>query len=433
MNHKRIGKVAGRRSAVRRWQVWCVALFLAAMPGTTWAGEPSLRIIRFNDLKPPEARITTCWDALGIDDQERVYIAFSDQSDQHPYDTMIFRFDTRTEERALLGTLRQISRDEGNLVEGETIAKIHVPFERHDGKFYVASHDYHTFDGPADLMKRRGGHFYSYDLTDGTFHDLSKDNPGGVSVAQQGIIGMTILPEQNLLAGFTYPFGDLLIHDLEKNRTTFYQGVDEHRGGLRPTRHIWSSRRGRVFFTYYDKRPSPLFAFDPRTGEIERRPEKLHFGMTYGALPTRDGSRLYLVDLWGHLYVFDTDAERLDELGSLLPPEEVAAGTTVTTSYAIVLANDEKTLYTFPSRLSEATALRMYALDLESGRKWCVADFTEQLNGSSPGSKADRNGRVTGGVMDSDGRMYFGYHESGDDGRNGVMLQVTLSGKSPPP
>ena len=34
---------------------------------------------------------------------------------------------------------------------------------------------------------------------------------------------------------------------------------------------------------------------------------------------------------------------------------------------------------------------------------------------------------VTGsGVYDAEGRMYFGYHESGDDGRNGALLQVTL-------
>lgn len=355
-----------------------------------------------------------------------MYIAFSDQSAHHPYDTLIFRYDTRTEERELLGTLRQISADAGNLIEGETIAKIHVPFHEHAGKFFFASHDYHNYDGPADLAKRRGGHFYSYDLQTGKFDDLSRTDPAGVSVAQQGIIGLTVLPEQNLLVGMTYPFGDLLTYDLEEGLTTFHQGVDEHRKGRRPTRHIWASRKGRVFFTYYDEKPSPLYAFDPRTREIEKRPERLHIGMTYGGITTRDGSKLYLVDLYGYLYVFHTDEERLEELGSLLPPEQVAAGLDVKISFALVLSHDERTLYTFPSRLSEAPSLRMYALDLQTGRKRQVADFTTVLNGSSPGSREDRNGRITGGVMDDRGRMYFGYHESGDDGRNGAMLQVTL-------
>src|SRR5690606_31802025 len=60
-------------------------LLLIAAPLAVAA--PSLRIVRFNDLKPDQARITTCWDALGIDHEQRVYIAFSDQSELHPYDT----------------------------------------------------------------------------------------------------------------------------------------------------------------------------------------------------------------------------------------------------------------------------------------------------------------------------------------------------------
>lgn len=398
---------------------------LSSLVAPGWAA-PSVRIVRFNDLKPDQARITTCWDALGIDHEQRVYIAFSDQSEQHPYDTLLFRYDTRSEQRELLGTLRQISAAAGNLLEGETIAKIHVPFIEHAGKFYFSSHDYHRFEGLEDLAKRRGGHIYSYDLATGKFDDLSRTDPSGVSVAQQGIIGLTVVPQQNLLVGLTYPFGDLLTYNLETGLTRFHQGVDAHRPGRRPTRHIWTSRKGRVFFSYYDEKPSPIYAFDPQTGEIEKRPERLHIGMTYGAHTTRDGSKIFLVDSWGYLYVFHSDEERLEELGTLLPPEQVAAGLEVTTSFALVLSHDEKTLYTFPSRLTEAPALRMYAMDLETGRKWQVADFTTELNGSSPGSREDRHGRVTGGVMDDQGRMYFGYHESGDDGRNGVMLQVTL-------
>ncbi|HEX2099367.1 MAG TPA: hypothetical protein VHF69_01820, partial [Candidatus Synoicihabitans sp.] len=197
---------------------------------------PSVRIIRFEDIKPKDARITTCWDALGIDAEQRVYVALSDQSREHPFDTLIFRYDTRTDQRELLGTLRQISEAEGNLLEGETIAKIHVPFHEHAGKFYFSSHDYHTYDGRADLVKHRGGHFYSYDLATGKFSDLSKTEPAGVSVPQQGIIGLAVLPEQNLLAGLTFPFGDLVIYDLQRGTSTFYQGVEEHRARGKPTR-----------------------------------------------------------------------------------------------------------------------------------------------------------------------------------------------------
>jgi hypothetical protein len=82
-----------------------------------------------------------------------------------------------------------VSRTEGNLAQGETIAKVHVPFYDYGGKFYFSSHDYHSYDGPQDLEKRRGGHFYSYDRKNGKFEDLSKTDKNGVSVAQQESLG----------------------------------------------------------------------------------------------------------------------------------------------------------------------------------------------------------------------------------------------------
>ncbi len=409
---------------------WPVGVVSAA-PSASREPKPSVRIIRFEDLKPADARLTTCWDAVGIDHEQRVYVAFSDQSDRHPFDTMLFRYDTRSGARELLGTLRGISGAEGNLQPGETIAKIHVPFQEYAGKFYFSSHDYHTYRGPADLAARRGGHFYSYDPVTGKFADLSKADPGGVSVEHQGIIGLTVLRKQNALAGLTFPFGDILIHDLGSHQTRLYPGVAEHRSGGKPTRQIFANDAGKVFFTYYDDyhdhHASPLYAFDVHTAKITQTPYSFQFGMLYGALRTHDGRKLYLVDLFGNLYVFHLQEERLEALGSLLPPEQAAAGVTVEICYSLVLSPDEKKLYTFPSRLSEAPALRMYEFNLETGARRQVADFTTELNGSSPGKRPDRNGRITGsGVQDAAGRMYFGYHESGDDGRNGALLQVTL-------
>ena len=54
------------------------------LPAASAIAAPSLQIVRFDDVKPDQARITTCWDALGIDQEQRVYIAFSDQSAHHP-------------------------------------------------------------------------------------------------------------------------------------------------------------------------------------------------------------------------------------------------------------------------------------------------------------------------------------------------------------
>lgn len=422
------GRFASRFHRVRFAIALAVGL-MASWPADVFAAaEASIRVIHFNDIKPKGARLTTCWDALGMDDQQRVYIAFSDQNDHGPDDTVLFRYNTRTDERELLGTLREISRREGNLAEGETIAKIHVPFEEFEGKLYVASHDYHSYKGPEDLAKRRGGHFYSYDLKTGAFTDLSKTEPTGVSVPHQGIAGLAILRETRQLVGFTFPHGDILVYDLDRGRSTYYPGVEEHRHGGKPSRHIFATHKGKVYFSYYDKRSSPLYAFDVRTGKIEETNNRYHFGLVYGALHTRDRSKVYMVDLFGNLYVFHVEEERLEDLGSLLTPEEIAAGVEVKHGYTLVLSRDEKKLYTFPSRLSGPLALRVYEYDLETRERRQVADFTEELNGATTGQGAkDLRGRVTGsGVIDEKNRMYFGYHEGGDEGRNAVMLQVTL-------
>ena len=414
-----------------KFALLCLAVspVLGTVPAPDEDDKAAVKIIRFDDLAPADARLTTCWDAVGIDSRQRVYVAFSDQSDLHPNDTLLFRYDTRNGARKLLGTLRQISRDDNNLLAGETIAKIHVPFREHAGKFYFSSHDYHSYNGEAELDKHRGGHFYSYDLQTGKFEDLSKTEPGGISVPHQGIIGLTVLERQKSLAGLTFPHGDILIYDLEKPRSTLHPGIAEHRHAGKPTRQIFATEQGRVFFTYYDRRPSPLYVFDLHTGKTQKTRFNLHFGMLYGALRTRDGSTIYLVDLFGNLYAFHTADERLEDLGSLLPPEQSAAGLRVENCYALVLSPDEQKLYTFPSRLSEAPALRLYEFNLKTHQRRQIADFTVILNGSSKGTQADRNGRITGsGVYDSEGRMYFGYHESGDTGRNGALLQITLPG-----
>jgi hypothetical protein len=411
-----------------RWHLIVSALLAAALPAADAPlKEPSIAVVRFDDVKPKGAKLTTCWDALGIDEQQRVYIAFSDQNPHTPNDTVVFRYDTRTGARELLGTLRQVSAREGNLREGETIAKSHVPFHSHEGKLYFSSHDYHSYKGPEDLLERRGGHFYSFDVAAGTFEDLSKSDPGGVSVPHQGIIGLAVLPESRHLFGFTFPFGDLLLYDLEQRKTTLYPGVPAHRDAGKPSRQIFATANGKVYFSYYDTRPAPLYVFDTHERTVRQTEYRYHFGMVYGAERSRDGRRVYLVDLFGNLYVFHTDRESLEDLGSLLPPDQIANGEAVTICYSLTLSPDGKRLYTFPSRLSSGLALRLYEYDLDTGGRRQVADFTSMLNGAVTGTEGDKAGRISGGgVVDAQGRMYFGYHEGGDEGRNAVMLQVTL-------
>jgi hypothetical protein len=157
----------------------CVSLLIFLGLGT-WlhpacASDYQVRFIPFEGVKPEGARLTVCWAGIGIDHDQRVYFAASDQNGTRPDDTVIFRYDTETRTRELLGTLRGISQAQGNLAPDESIGKIHVSFMEHRGKMYFSSHDYHTIEPDySDIYDRRGGHFYAFDLKSETFEDLSR-------------------------------------------------------------------------------------------------------------------------------------------------------------------------------------------------------------------------------------------------------------------
>jgi hypothetical protein len=381
----------------------------------------TLRIISFDDLKPPGSRLAVIWSGLGIDPQQRIYVAISDWKGKNADDTVIFRYDPRTEKREMLGTLRGISARQANAGPGETFGKVHVAFQEYKGKMYFSSHDYHTIARDySDMYNRRGGHFYAFDLKTETFEDLSKSDNHGVSVPYQGIIGMDILRAHNKLAGFTFPTGDLLIYDLDWKRTTFYPGVPKYRRS-NVSRKIVATERGKVYFSYAVD-SFHLWELDITTGVMKptERPNVLRVGSIAGKAKTKDGRTVYLLDMGGTLYAFHVEKEWLEDLGSVLPPELVDQGLGVRRSGGLVLSKDEKKLYTYVrsvGRGREASMQglhRLFEYNIATRKRRLLADFHSALKGT-----------LTGATMDDQGRMYFGYHDGGDDGDKARLIQIS--------
>jgi outer membrane protein assembly factor BamB len=384
---------------------------LHALAGGTHLRDPQFRVISFDDLKPAGARVAECWQGIGIDRRQRVYLGVSDRGGANPDDAIIFRYDSNTGGREFLSTLRTISTAEGNAHPGETFAKIHTGFYEHDGKMYFASHDFHGLDDP---MNHRGGHFYSLDLETDHFEDLSKSDPGGVSIAHQGIIAMDVLTSLNKLVGMTFMSlerGDILLYDLGTRRTTVYPTPDVPHFNI--SRKIIGGRNGKAYFSY-DAENFWLLRLDPATGMIERTPRQniLRRGFLHGMAKTRDEQTVYVVDLAGHLYQFDVAGEVLTDLGSLMPPSDPREVGEIAT---LALSSDETKLYTLPywfERREGPAALFEY--DLVTGERRRLADAPEDLwAGEFSGS----------GVTDSEGRVYFCWHDyaSGDRAR---LLQI---------
>jgi len=379
------------------------------------AAEYKVRFISFADIKPSGSNLTVCWGGLGIDQQQRIYFAASDQNDVNPDDTVIFRYNAKTEDRQLLGTLRGISAAAGNLGPEESIGKVHVAIMEYKGKMYFSSHDYHDIKPDySDMYQRRGGHFYAFDLKTETFEDLSATDNHGVSVLYQGIIAMDILRQHDKLAGFTFPYGDVLIYDLKKRRTTFYPGVPEYRR-KNVSREIWATKKGKVYFSYH----TPdfwLWELDVKSGAMQRTQQRniLSNGYLHGMVATRDGNTVYLLtNRGGNLYSFDVEAERLKDLGSLLPPEEIAQGQSIQFVFGLILSQDEKKLYTLPCRFADDNVPTLYEYDIETGDKTQLARFPSLTGGTVTGTNA----------IDDRGRLYFGYHTY-DEGESARLIQI---------
>jgi hypothetical protein len=237
-----------------------------------------------------------------------------------------------------------------------------------------------------------------------TFEDLSKTDNHGVSVPYQGIIAMDVLRQHNKLAGFTFPYGDILIYDLKKRRTTFYPGVPEYRM-KNVAREIWATKKGKVYFAYH----TPdfwIWELDVKSGVMKRtgQPNILSDGFLHGMVATRDGNTVYLLtNKGGRLYAFNVESERLKDLGSLLPDEQIDQGQSVQFVFGLILSKDEKKLYSLPSKFKGDNVPALYEYDIETGKKIRLARFPSLTGGTITGNA----------VIDDQGRLYFGYHTYG--------------------
>ena len=115
----------------------------------------------------------------------------------------------------------------------------------------------------------------------------------------------------------------------------------------------------------------------------------------------------------GNLYSFDVEAERLKDLGSLLPPEEIAQGQSIQFVFGLILSQDEKKLYTLPCRFADGNVPTLYEYDIETGDKTQLARFPSLTGGTVTGTNA----------IDDRGRLYFGYHTY-DEGESARLIQI---------
>jgi len=290
-------------------------------------GSYAITYVPFEDVAPPYLTLTESWNALGTDDQDRVYIVWTSTRDDGRGDAALFRYTHRTGAREFLGSFIDVATRQGNIRPGEEIPKGHTRILQVGRKLYLGSQGFHDFkEGIDDLPNYRGAHLFSYDLDTGAFDDVSRNLPGGVLLPHQGIVALNHSPELGLLVGLAHPLGDIVLYDLRSG--TVRKVVPGIPWALNHvvSREIVVTRTGKVY-TYRGPEDPSLHAITDEVWEYDIAADRmrgtgqfLEGGFWNGQAVTRNRSTIYLSTVSGELYRLDVASGRFTHLGHFTDP-----------------------------------------------------------------------------------------------------------------
>jgi hypothetical protein len=358
------------------------------------------RSIAFDDIAPAGITLKQCWDALGMDSRERVYVGFTSVRADGREDFAVFRYDPSAGERRFLGTFMEASRAAGNLSPSEQIPKGHTHMLEIDGKMYMASQGFHDLKAALDTLPTyRGSHLYSYDPSRGKLEDVSRSLPGGVVTEHQGLIALAHAQGSDLLVGLAHPSSDIVLFDTRRGQVQRVVPGIPWRLGNPLSREVVATKKGKIY-TYRGTEDAAqrnevhrIWVYDLETGANTETAFTATGGFWNGQTGTHDGSTIYLATVNGELYRLDVETEVFTHLGHFLPKEEYAAGERVDTLYGITLSADEKRIYGIPRR-SRAGGSNLYSYEIATGAVTLVGQLEPAV--------------YTGSHMrDSRGNIYF--------------------------
>jgi hypothetical protein len=387
--------------------------------GVQWAE------IRFDDLAPPYVSLQQCWNAMGMDNKGRIYIGFTSNRQGGGEDFVVFRYDPASRERLFLGTLVDIAQSAGNLAPGESIPKGHTRLIFVDGKVYMGSQGFHDFkDGVDDLPKYRGAHIFSFDTSSNTWQDLAADFQDGVIVKHQGIVGLSLLRDQNLLVGLTHPYSDLVLFNYKTNQIKKVIPGIPWKLGNPLSREVIVAPSGRIYTYRGTEDPKqrderhPVWVYDLEKNEMSNTGFEMTQGFWIGKAEKRDGSKTYVSTINGQLYEFDTLSEKFQDLGYLLPKANIEAGRKIDLMYGVTLSPDETKLYYIPAQLENPQGSgELYSYDIATRQ----VKFVDQLP----------RGAYTSANLHDGRNIYMAHFGTGDNAPSGNASLIIIKADSP--
>ncbi|HLZ64604.1 MAG TPA: hypothetical protein VKQ29_00165 [Aliidongia sp.] len=376
-----------------------------------------VRSIAFDDIAPTGLALKQCWNAMGMDGRERVYVGATSRRSDGREDFAVFRYDPASGERRFLGSFIDASQAAGNLEPGEEIPKGHTHMLEIDGKMYMGSQGFHDFKGSIDALPQyRGAHLYAYDPAREKLEDVSRSLPGGVVIAHEGLVALAFMPWNHLLAGLAHPSSDIILFDYGQDKVRQVVPGIPWKLGNPLSREIVVTKKGKIYTYRGTEDPAQrnethdIWAFDLKTNAMTRTPYAATGGFWDGQTWTRDGETIYVSTVNGELYKLDVESEIFTHLGHFLPKQDYEAGVRVDYLYGIALSGDEKRIYGIP-RSTPSRGSRLYSYEIATGDVTSVGELETAI--------------YTGSNMrDSHGNIYFARFGEGESWEGDVRLVV---------
>ena len=313
--------------------------------------------VTFDDIAPDYLTLTQSWNALGLDDRDRLYIIWTSTRDDGREDSALFRYTHASRKREFLGTFIDVATASNNIHAGEQIPKGHTRIVQVGRKMYMASQGFHDFKGEiTDLPTFRGAHLFSYDLDTGVFEDVSRKLPGGVVIEHQGIVALSYSPEHQLLVGLSHPHSDLVLIDVKTESVKkVVPGIPWALNHM-VSREVVVTRTGKVYTYRGAEDPllremtNEVWCYDLATGTMSPTGQKLKGGFWNGQAVTRDRGTIYLSTVSGELYKLDVRSGRFAHLGQFIDPADYSGPDQyrVAYLYGIALSQGEQELLGIP-------------------------------------------------------------------------------------
>ena len=301
-----------------------------------------VRVVRFNDVKPANVKLSMTFEGIGLDPQERVY-AYLCGTATTP-DCHLVRWDPQTGEKQYLGSLGAAAARAGNLgpnqhwPKREFIVKGHTHVWHLDGKMWMGTMNAHDYQ---DMSVIRGGHLMAYDLATGVITDHSQWQPKGVFKDRGGFYAIPVYPPKNVVVGIGVPNStgcEIIVYNPRTRATKRVRGLPAGSdNGQLAGRDAAVTPDGKVLYQC-GPAGTAFGLYDINTGENRATSFRAQKVLTSGIQITSDGSKAYVTDL-KNIYEFNlqTGTQR-----TLTPLDPTGA---VRQTSAAVLSRDEQKLY----------------------------------------------------------------------------------------